>query len=89
MHTFKCDTCKGISFAGARLGFRFSTSWNGAIDVATLMSRFTPRLPRLQYANAIYHVITRGDGRRQLFHDLGHYDRITRGLKDEVGRFIS
>ena len=45
-----------------------------------------PRLPRLEYANAIYHVITRGDGRRQLFHDLGHYDRITRGLKDEVSR---
>jgi putative transposase len=48
-----------------------------------------PRLPRLEYANAIYHVMTRGDGRRQLFHDLGHFDRITRGSKDEVSRFIS
>lgn len=53
---------------------------------AKLTSTLMPRLPRLEYANAIYHVITRGDGRRQLFHDLGHYDRITRGLKDEVSR---
>jgi len=45
-----------------------------------------PRLPRLEYAHAIYHVITCSDGRRQLFHDLGHYDRIMRGLKDEVSR---
>ena len=31
-----------------------------------------PRLPRLQYENAIYHVVTRGDGRRRLFQDEGH-----------------
>ena len=45
-----------------------------------------PRLPRIEFANAIYHVITRGDGRQKLFHDSGHYDRITRGLKEEVTR---
>ncbi|WDQ18075.1 hypothetical protein [Rhodopirellula sp. P2] len=28
-----------------------------------------PRLPRLKYENAIYHVATRGDGRRRLLHD--------------------
>lgn len=39
-----------------------------------------PRLPRLQYENAIYHVVTRGDGRRRLFHDDGHYQRFTQGL---------
>jgi putative transposase len=27
-----------------------------------------PRLPRLQYPGAIYHLVTRGDGRRKLFH---------------------
>ncbi|TWT50179.1 Chromosomal replication initiator protein DnaA [Rubripirellula amarantea] len=41
---------------------------------------------RVQFPGAIYHVVTRGDGRRQIFHDDGHYDRLTRGLKDEVTR---
>ena len=27
-----------------------------------------PRPPRLEYENAIYHIVTRGDGRRRLFH---------------------
>ena len=45
-----------------------------------------PRLPRIEFANAIYHVITRGDGRQKLFHDSGHYDRSTRGVKEEVTR---
>ncbi len=45
-----------------------------------------PRLPRLEYSNAIYHIITRGDGRRQLFHDDRHYERFTQGLIDEVSR---
>jgi len=29
-----------------------------------------PKLPCLQYENAIYHVVTRGDGRRRLFQDV-------------------
>ncbi len=41
---------------------------------------------RVQFPGAIYHVVTRGDGRRQIFHDSGHYDRLTRGLKEEVTR---
>jgi putative transposase len=45
-----------------------------------------PRLPRLQYPGAIYHLVTRGDGRRKLFHDQGHYERFTKGLQDEVDR---
>ncbi|KAA1259143.1 chromosomal replication initiation protein [Rubripirellula obstinata] len=45
-----------------------------------------PRFPRLQYENAIYHIVARGDGRRKLFHDQGHYDRFTKGLVDEVDR---
>jgi len=45
-----------------------------------------PRLPRLEYENAIYHIVTRGDGRRRLFHDSGHYERFTQGLIDEVDR---
>ena len=42
-----------------------------------------PRPPRIQLAGANYHVVTRGDGRRQLFHDTGHYERFTGGLEDE------
>ncbi len=45
-----------------------------------------PHLPRLQYDNAIYHIVTRGDGRRRLFHDDGHYQRFTQELIDEVDR---
>jgi len=41
---------------------------------------------RVQFPGAIYHAVTRGDGRRQIFHDGGHYDRFTRGLKEEVTR---
>ena len=45
-----------------------------------------PRPPRLQYPGAIYHLVPRGDGRRTLFHDDGHYARFTQGLSDEVSR---
>jgi len=45
-----------------------------------------PRLSRLQYENAIYHVVTRGDGRRRLFQDEGHYGRFTVCLIDQVDR---
>ena len=45
-----------------------------------------PRLPRPQYENAIYHVVTRGDGRRRLFHDPRHYERFTEGLVHQVDR---
>jgi REP element-mobilizing transposase RayT len=40
----------------------------------------------LQFEGAIYHIVARGDGRRALFHDEGHYDRLTGGLADEVTR---
>ncbi|MDC0934712.1 transposase [Pirellulales bacterium] len=45
-----------------------------------------PRKPRIQFPGAIYHVVTRGDGRRELFHDDDHYARFTKGLRDEVQR---
>ncbi len=48
-----------------------------------------PRMPRLEFANAIYHIVARGDGRRKLFHDAGHYARFTQGLIDEVVRSLS
>lgn len=41
---------------------------------------------RVEFPGAIYHLVTRGDGRRQVFHDQGHYERMTRGLKEEVTR---
>ncbi len=31
-----------------------------------------PRQPRVQFPGAIYHVVTRGDARRKIFHDDGH-----------------
>ena len=40
-----------------------------------------PRPPRIQFADANYHIVTRGDGRRPLFHDTGHYERFTEGLR--------
>jgi len=45
-----------------------------------------PRPPRLQFPGAIYHIVTRGDGRRAVFHDDGHDARFTDGLADEVQR---
>jgi len=45
-----------------------------------------PRSPRVEFPGAIYHLISRGDGRRQLFHDDGHCQRLTRGLKEVVQR---
>lgn len=44
------------------------------------------RKPRVQFPGAIYHIVTRGDGRRVLFHDDRHYQRLTHGLADEVVR---
>ena len=45
-----------------------------------------PRPPQSQFAGANYHIVSRGDGRRKLFHDTGHYERFTKGLEDEVQR---
>ena len=45
-----------------------------------------PRAPRIQFPGAIYHIVTRGDGRQKLFHDSKHYERFTDGLRKEVGR---
>ena len=44
------------------------------------------RKPRVQFPGAIYHIVTRGDGRRELFHKEDHYARFTGGLRDEVQR---
>jgi putative transposase len=44
------------------------------------------RKPRVQFPGAIYHIVTRGDGRQKLFHDDGHYLRFTEGLETEVLR---
>jgi len=45
-----------------------------------------PRKPRVQFPNAIYHIVTRGDGKQKLFRDDGHYQRFTEGLEAEVLR---
>ena len=45
-----------------------------------------PRQPRVRCPGAIDHVVTRGDARRKIFHDDGHYQPFTRGLAEEVDR---
>ena len=47
------------------------------------------RKPRVKFPGAIYHVVTRGDGRQLLFHDDRHYQRFTEGLEAEVLREAS
>ena len=37
-----------------------------------------PRKPRVQFPGAIYHCVARGDGRQELVHDSGHYERLTK-----------
>ncbi|EMI20013.1 hypothetical protein RMSM_03061 [Rhodopirellula maiorica SM1] len=39
-----------------------------------------PSLPRIQLPGDNYHVVTRGEGRRKLFHDQGHYESWGQGL---------
>ncbi len=56
--------------------------WSRMFDVGVL----SLRLMRLQFPGAIYHVVTRSDGRRAVFHDDGHYARFTNDLAEEVQR---
>ena len=44
------------------------------------------RKPRIQFPSVIYHVVTRGDDCHLLFHDEGHYERLTERLETEVLR---
>lgn len=44
------------------------------------------RKRRGQFLGAIYHIVTRGDGRCELFHDPWHDERFTEGLEAEVLR---
>ena len=71
--------------SGLALGFRPGK----ALRFRRFLLRHNTRMPRphrVQYPGAIYHVITRGDRRRPLFHDDGHYERFTRGLSEQVSR---
>jgi REP-associated tyrosine transposase len=42
---------------------------------------------RVEYAGAIYHVMSRGNLRRPIFEDDGDYRRLVEGLEQTVGRF--
>jgi len=46
-----------------RLGFRFSVGYNLSF-LYSIWSRAMPRPPRVEFPGAIYHLISRGDGRR-------------------------
>ena len=41
---------------------------------------------RIEYPYAIYHVMSRGNGRQAIFHSDGDYERMTDGLEKTVGR---
>jgi len=47
-----------------------------------------PRKPRVQFPNAIYHIVTPGDGKQKLFRDDGHYQMMatTKGLPTDWKR---
>lgn len=58
-----------------------SAKWSSNdVLTGTAISRHS----QVQYENAIYHIVTRGDGRIQLFYEEGHYDRITDGVVTKV-----
>ena len=44
------------------------------------------RKRRIQFPGAVYHVVTRGDGRRKLSLGDEHYAKSTKGLRDRVGQ---
>ena len=41
---------------------------------------------RIEFPNAIYHVMARGNGRRAIFHADADYQRMTDGLEKTVAR---
>ena len=42
---------------------------------------------RVEFPGAIYHVMCRGNGRQQIFHDDGDYQRLLDGLALTVNRY--
>jgi hypothetical protein len=42
---------------------------------------------RVEFPGAIYHVMCRGNGRQQIFHDDGDYQRLLDGLARTVNRY--
>ena len=48
-----------------------------------------PRPIRIQYENAFYHVMNRGRGRLQIFHDETYYQHFLKTLEETSQRFDS
>jgi len=46
-----------------------------------------PRLTRIQYENAFYHVMNRGKGRQTIFHDKNYYEAFLNTLNESYTRF--
>ena len=41
------------------------------------------RKPRIQFPRAIYHIVTRGEGRQLLFHDDRHYEVLPKASRQK------
>jgi putative transposase len=46
-----------------------------------------PRPPRIEYENAIYHVMNRGRGRQFIFHNDGYYQALMGTMEAACQRF--
>ena len=42
---------------------------------------------RIEYAGAIYHVMSRGNARQRIFRDARDYERLCEGLEQTVDRY--
>jgi len=68
---------------GSDLVFRFPLYNSSAIVYVWVMARPL----RIEFAGAIYHVMSRGNARQAIFDGEGDYERLRDGLAQTVGRY--
>ena len=64
-----------------RISLRTTLKRNGVIG--------TPRQLRMEYHNAFYHVMNRGKGRQQIFHDERYYQVFLDTIAEVQARFAA
>jgi REP element-mobilizing transposase RayT len=78
---------------GVRSGSRFTYRGRGQVRFSVYIPliccyhRAMSRPLRVEFSGAIYHVMCRGNGRQQIFHDDGDYQRLLDGLPVAVNRY--